>query len=318
MSEQAQSSSTPKTVEDLLQEVTEEVSKFEALKLNDLKTQLDAFVKKKKAAVAEYENKYGGLKQIWDEQGKRIEELLHDLKCAFPDEKRQKLIKDCICKKLEELNKAKAHIECRNACKGIKEEQRDNAKAEMESAQTDIVAWEAAPQRIQAQLTENQKAIDEIKRLMQGPDRVIGIYLLWFKLIPGYNLIRPSEELQFEDEVPEKLCPESGSADTPTQGRCSECWPDQPQQKTNNSQAKSAEPPRSTPWLIAKDQYAGKLDEVWNDYRQKKDAFAEKEKDFIAHRDDLATKKSQYEDDKKSLDDRIKNALKEAVSAVAQ
>jgi len=303
-----------KSVEDLLKEVSKQVSEYEALKLNELKSQLEAFVKKKSAATEEYKKKYDDLKTLWEKQGKRIDELRSDFKCAFPDEKWKKLIQEQICPLLADLHEAEAHIKCRSVCPGKKEEQRDRAKADLESAQTTVSAWETAAQRIDTQLKDNQKVIEEIGRLMQGPDRVIGIYLLWFKLMLAHSQLRPSETAVFpEEESPEKLCSKAEGSEEKKERSC-ECpaWPWEPQTTEEPAPTQSGTAPRIAPWLVAKDNYSETLDCAWADYKAKKEAFASKDTAFKADPDDLATRREKYEDKKKTLDDDVKQALKKA------
>jgi ribosomal protein L7/L12 len=284
------STATISCIEQLRQDVDDQINRFDALKLNELKTELEAFVEIVKTAPTEYKDKYADFKRRWCEEGKQIVQLHSDLLCGYPDWK--KLIIDNVCNILKDIHDREEAIK---KCKGVREMALDEAKEQLDVAQANLDAWKLATQKIEDKLTTNQGWITEMQSLNQGEDRAFGLYLLWFKLLPAHNNLMPDGgELLYRDETPEALCPketpeapcrevaQQGQVASPSQESHSESQP---------SPGKSNDNPcdeRAAPWIINPNNYKDKLDRAFCCYKLKKEQYADFKVKFQAKPDSLA------------------------------
>jgi hypothetical protein len=298
-------------VEDILNAVIGELKVFEAQKLNELKSELEAFVRLKDAAVTEYKNKYDNFRTRWCEEGKQIEQIRSDLICAYKDWK--KFIQEGVCGSRKTLHKLEVDIKALQACKGQKEKKRDETKEYLGVAHAAAEAWKGATNGIDKRLNDNQALITQIQNLSQGQDRAFRLYLLWFKLLPAHNQLRPDDaEASHSDEAPEILCgectPEGQQKDQSQEGYSGSASTNDP--KNNPCSDSTREPP----WIIDKDKYSDKLDCVFAYYKAAKESYAQAESAFQLEPDDLASLIKSRDNKTQSLGDEVKKKLGEVVS----
>jgi hypothetical protein len=299
-------------VEDLLTVVSDELAAFEAKKLADLKAELDAIAKKKGAAVEDYRKKYKELRDRWCAQQQLVERLESALKCAFPGQDWKKIVAECICERKWEIKCAEEALRKRSkCCRGKRERKRDDLRDRLELVRTRLNVLMALTQKVEAQLGDDDKLIEEIKKLLSGPDQAVALYLFFFKLLPQHVGLRPgdiSEECKKygDDLTPEKLCEEVlCKACPPDDSSCVEKSPaDEPEEGTK--------PPERhpVPWLIGPDKLAGEIDCAAQDYRQSKNDAAEAEAAFKKDPDDLDALKKALDDLKAKFEDKVKTCLK--------
>jgi hypothetical protein len=171
-------------------------------------------------------------------------------------------------------------------------------------------ALNANAQKIEAGLGDGDKLIKEIQGLVPGPDKAVALYLFWFKLLPLHLALMPddvsSDCKRFGDKetpwllckaVLELACDDDGSCDAkgyvpPSPG--------------------GATTPRPAPWLMPWKHYSGDLDCAWQDYRKAKNALADAESQFKSDPDDLEGLRKKLDDLNKTLEDRVKDCLKQA------
>jgi hypothetical protein len=296
-----------KSVEQILKDVIGELNDFEARKLNELKGELEAFVKVKTAAVTEYKNKYEDFKTRWLEEGKQLDQLRSDLLCSYPDWKDR--IKSGICSFHKELHELEKDIKSLSSCKGKNEKRRDEAKWQLDAARSTVEAWKTATKVIEEKLKVNQGLITQIRNLSQGEDRAFRLYLLWFKLIPAHNQLRPDDTpASHPEETPETLCgerKEQGQLANPSQEGSSRSQQAYAESKNNPC----CESSRKAPWIIDKDKYEKTLNWAFCDYKKKKEEYAQAVSAFQADSDDLVSLTKKLDDKTKSLEDDVKKAL---------
>ena len=197
-----------KSVEQLLDEVTNEINTFEARKLTELKSELEAVKKKKETAVAEYASKYEGLRLRWCDQNDRIRSVRSTVVNAVPNWKQH--VTDCVCSALGEKRRFENLLACRSEVKGPLENSRDKAAVVRDAAKAVATGWDSAFKTLDAQLISNEKLVKELQEDVQNPSKLLTvIYGLWFKVLPVHAGIAPETEC-FDvktDEMPEILCP---------------------------------------------------------------------------------------------------------------
>ena len=291
-------------VKALLDEITKELDKFEARKLGELKSDLDAFVKKQEALVTEYKKQYPILRQKWCDQQTLIESLYASMKCAFPGQDWKSWIRDCVCKKRHERNCLAETIEKRKrCCHGKRQRARDRSKARLEAAKKRLDELSANVQKITGVLGDNDKLIAQIPKLL-GPDQRLAMHLLLFKLLPAHKSIAPDDTKCTpigDDDTPDKLCPPQ-ACDSEV-GACT------PGNEVEDDKVvdKKRHP---VPWLIRWEKYENELTCAWHDYREAKEDWAIKEAEFKSDPDDLASLEKKLADVDKTLDDEIVKCLK--------
>ena len=300
------------SVDDVLKKVIDELNAFEAKNLVELKTELELFIKVKDAAITEYKNKYDDFKNRWCEEGAQIELLRSDLLCGYRDWK--ELIQAGVCPVRGELHKCEEDIKSLKACKGINERARDEARDELDAAKAIVEAWKTATQKIEDKLKANQDLIKQIQNHSQGQDRAFRFYLLWFKLLPAHNKLRPGDKpVLYPDETPEALCGECKQEGKQAE-QSQESYPEAQQLHGKSENTPCGKPPQEAPWIIDKEKYSGKLDCAFADYKLKKEAYAQTVSAFQANSDDLVSVTKKCDDRAKSLEDDVKKALAKAVS----
>jgi hypothetical protein len=299
------------TVKDLLDEVTLELNQFEAKKLAELKAELEAFVKKKGALVDEYEKKYPVLRERWCKQHQDVEGLYDSLRCAFPNQDWKQLVSDCICQKQRETYCLERKIGRRKyCCQGKRERARDDAKAAFDAARARMDALNANAQKVDAGLVDSDKLIKEIQGLVPGPDKAVALYLFWFKLLPLHVGLMPddvsAECKKFaETETPWLLCKTVLEPDCDDDSTCD------PKGYVPPSPG-AAISPRPAPWLMPWKNYSGDLDCAWQSYRKAKNTLADAESQLKSDPDDLDSLRKKLDELNKSIEDRVKDCLKQA------
>lgn len=308
------------SVEEQLDKITQRIIEFDAQKLGDLKTELEAVKKKKEEGVKEYRAKFEGMKKQWCEQNDHIVGMRRDLIGAFP--KWKILIEECVCKQLARKRKEENRLECRGPIRGRFEVNRDLALARKEAAKAAANGWESAAKTLQDQLNANGKLIDDLCKLACTPERPIALFRLWFKLIPAHARIRPVTECFTipAEEMPDALCPPGKPVDgcrdcdryeppPPTNG---DCVLKTPTPEADPDEAAATPPwPRGEPWLVPPDDYSTKIDCAYYDYQLAKDAYGIAERCFQTYADDLASVKKNLDALTKALDTVIEDCLKD-------
>ena len=296
-----------RSVKDLLVDVTSELNKFEAKKLADLKTELDAFVKKQDALNADYKKQYPLLRERWCTQHQSVQSLHASLINALPPDEWNKVVHDCVCSKQSELATRSAEISKRQRLGlGEREGARDAAKSGFEAAKDRLDTLAANAQKIAQLLNDDDKLLKDIPSYI-GSDPGLAVYLFWFRLLPVHKLLMPDDvgpecEAFGKGESPQELC--SAAPRTSDPGKT-------PAPPTPTPSAPAPTPKRPAPWLIGTDAYLGELDCAWQDYHDAKTGYAEQDAAFKAAPDDLVSLIKARDELAKSLDARIKDCLQQ-------
>jgi hypothetical protein len=296
-------------VDELLKQVIADINAFDAKKLSELRTELEAFINIKDKAITEYKNKYDDFLNRWGDEGKQIEQLRSDLLCSYPDDAWKKLIQSGVCPVRAELHTCKEDIKSLKACKGKNEKQRDETKDALDAALTTKEAWKTAIQKIDQGLNYNQDVVKQIQNLNQGQDRAFRVYLLWFKLLPSHNKLRPGDKpVLYPEETPENLCGECKKPG-PTQGSTSGL-----QNAHGDAEHPCAESDREAPWIVDPKKYPGILDHAFCDYKSAKETYAQAVAVFQAQPDDLPSVTKICDGKSRSFEDDVKNKLRDAAN----
>src|SRR3954447_18877080 len=83
--------------QELLDDVNAQIGAYAAKKLAELKTELEAFLKKEAQLADDYKKAYPKLKELWCAQHQSIQSLYASMKCAFPENEWKELVCKCIC-----------------------------------------------------------------------------------------------------------------------------------------------------------------------------------------------------------------------------
>jgi hypothetical protein len=317
MTEQSDGSGAPTAAKclsagEMLAQVTKELNEFDAKKLGELKSELEAFVKNQEKLVKDYEAKYPSLREKWCLQQQQVQQLHAAVKCAFPppSEPWKKIVEECICKKKHELRcLEERHAKRKRCCSGPLERARDRAKALYDAAKARLDALTALAAKVESILGEDATLIKDTNALMSGPDHAVVLWLFWFKLLPQHKQLAPSDvedscKTFADEETPAKLCEAVW---------CKPCDPEEEACKptTEETEGGKTDPGRPVPWLIPPKDYGTALDCAWQDYRAAKDALAKADSAFKEKPDDLASLAKAVEDRKKAIEEEIKKCLKD-------
>ena len=300
-----------KTPKELLDAVNEELAQYEAKKLGELKTELEAFVKAEDGITSDYEKKYPALKARWCDQQARLVSLYEQMKAAFPGQDWKAIVRDCICKTRHETECLEKRIDARaRCCSGTLERKRDRAKRRFEWAKAHLDTVKQNAQKVGDDLDYDEKLITkDIREALAGPERTVALWLFWFRLLPTHRRLRPADMKddcpKFEGEEP--LCPDEKCDDEP--GACKpsgaeEADPESP------SHCAGDEKTATVPSLLLPADYAKELQRAWRNYRNAKDVYAAAESAYKAKPDDLSSLRKTLEEQTKTEEDRIKECLK--------
>ena len=159
----------PEKFDELLEKVKKEIIDFEAKQLGKLKTELEAFEKKKKAVTDGYALKYPKLLEKWRLQNAQIELLHRSLTCLFKDGSWKQHITTCICPRLAAIADREASLAKRRKCfLGEREQKRDHWKAVAEADKIYLDKLIANQAMVESAQAANDKLIAEIKLLCRA------------------------------------------------------------------------------------------------------------------------------------------------------
>jgi hypothetical protein len=295
-------------VETLLDQVTKQLTAFEAMKLGDLKKELEQVRDKKKTATDEYVKEHKALREKWCAQQQLIERLLAALKCAFPGEKWKEILAACLCCRLaDEKNleqKVKKRLKC---CRGPKERAWEEKKEAMEAAKKRLEVLIAISAKIKAQLGENDKLIDEVKLLVGGAGQAEALYVLIVKLLRTHVALRPddvSEECKKfgEDDTVEKIC----------EGvECENRYPDDSPCVEKSADSTETKARRAVPWIIAPDKLGEEINCAAEAYRNAKNEAAAAEAAYREKPDDTESLKKELTALRAKLEEDIRKCLRD-------
>jgi hypothetical protein len=294
----------------LLDNVIKQIAEYDAKKLSELKTELDAFVKKEEGLVKDYKAKYPDLRQRWCAQQTDVHALYLQLKATHDPAKDQwkTWVTDCICKPRREVDCLEEAIANRKrCCYGPLEYAKDLAKRRFDAAKTRLDVLSALVGKLDTELGDHAKWITEIKNLA-GPERVAVLYSFWFKLLPAHRWLMPADlgsdcAVPGADEAPPDLCKDVwGQPCPPDPGAC----------KPSGTSADEGDEDarRRLPWLMLPGDYEKELDCAWEEYRKRKNELATAEAQFKDNPDDLATRTKQYTTRRDGLEAEILACLK--------
>lgn len=287
-----QSTACP-SVGELLDTVKGEIRTYESRQLGKLKSELEAFDKKRQAAYESYRQRYPALRDKWCALAAEAETLHRTVVCLFKDW--QQIAFCCVCENRAAMAQKQAVVDARSTCAwGLLETARNLAKQKADAALAQRDALGDNQKGVEADLATVEKAVAEIKVQLQGPDSARSIHGLFFTVIPTLVRLAPKGTtcLDFaSDETPARIC-------TPAQPIPG------PVEKA------SAPPPRAAPWLIHPDDFLHAIDCAWTAYKEANESYATAEASFKATPDDLATLKGELEEARKGLDAKIADCLK--------
>jgi len=244
---------------------------------------------KKKQAIDRYDQKkWAELSQRWKGQGAAIGSLWHDLLGAYPDWVQR--VTTAVCPVLGRIGDEQQVVDKLQPARGKNEADLAKAKKAADDAQAELEAWFTADQKLAARLDQIDKDIGTLRTLFANPkERVTGLYLFWWSVIPAHQAIRPDDgSTQLEGVA-------AGAAWPP-------CLPKQPA-------------PQTAPYLIAPKDYPAKIEDAYGRVgRAQTDLQAAADK-FKASPDDLAAESKHLADLSKDKDQTIKDNLKKTDAA---
>jgi len=282
-------------VGDLLAQVKKDIAAYEARNLSQLKSDLDAFVKKKQSVVDDYTKKQPVQLSTWKGQNTQIAQIGANLKCMFPNGQWKTYIGDCVCPAYKDIADQTAKVNGRQNCAlGTLETARNNAKTVADKAKADLDALTANAAGVDTALSANAKTITAIQTLLQGTDKAKAIFTFWFQLLPAHVALAPAglpdDCLAWaKGEAPWELC--------------------------TSIPAPDSKAPHPVPWLIDTKAYDHELDCAWTRYNEAREASAKANAAFAAAPDDLAAAVKTLNDTKAGRDDKILTCLGTKVSA---
>jgi hypothetical protein len=195
-----------------LQAVKKQINEYEALKLGDLKSSLEKFVKDQETKVDDYSKKYADLRNRWDRQQDEIAKLYQDIKRCFPDPLPAAL-RNCICERRNRLEWLDGKIAVRQKDCHPCDVPVIKARADHEKAKGSLAALMDLVKLLDAALTVNGgKAEDNgkggliksIREQLCKPDRASAFYTFWFVLVKSHRSIQP-DKLSDPQKVPALL-----------------------------------------------------------------------------------------------------------------
>lgn len=193
----------PGCLEDLIEGQTGKITAGDKAKA--FKADLQAFLEKAKAASADYtRDKYEQLVKRWQDEDKKIVDLIGKLECAL---KCWRCVIECyVCPLLYDLKEAEdqlngpgtiqpAPAKVHNLYDLLHWHTRERAKkqAVFDRIKAVLGSWEKPAQTIDAKLTDNAKLIDDISKAL-GTDPTKVVYDLFLKLIPMHLAIAPPKD----------------------------------------------------------------------------------------------------------------------------
>lgn len=297
-------SSEPRSASELLAVVKAEIARFDARKLGELKTALEGFVKKQGALVADYEQAFPELKKLWMKQQESVGQLHKSLQGSLPDGKWKEGLSKCVCEKQREIRCKEEKIWVRKRCfQGELERKRDRAKEKSEAAKRHLDGLIANQKSLEAGLKQNDKMVRDIYSLM-STDIWQAAYLFWFKLLPLHRAMTPPNVKcppVGEGEAPEDICSEVEK--TPCEPEPCGCQP--PKKEEPGKQ----ETHTTLPAMLDPKQYQGVLDSAWLENQRAREEASEAELALQREPDDIASLEKALEQEKKSLEEKIKECL---------
>lgn len=296
----------------LLKTVVDEINTFEAKKLGELKTDLEAFIKKQDDVEKGYEKAYPVLRDRWCAQQKTIETLYAALKCAFPHQDWKKIVEACICNERHTVRCREQELDQRRHCGwGTRERTRERTRARRDATKARLDTLSDNAGKVKGALDDNDKLIGKIRDLLPQPDKAVALYFFWFKLLPAHKQLMPGDVSDDcrkfgDDESPYKLCESTYKKD---------CDPkiELPCTPASDAPADDKTPFDSrhkAPWLIDPKKYRVELDCAWQDLSDAKKAFADAEAKFKESPDDLKSLEEALTKKKDALDGVITECLK--------
>ena len=294
----------------LLDSVLKQIADFDALKLTELKGELEGFVKKQQGLVEDYKRVYPELKRRWCAQHTDVQTLYTQLKSTHDPAKEpwKGLISKCICAKKKAVDCLGEAIKNRKrCCHGQLEHAFEDAKDKLATAKARLDILQALAAKLDAALTTDGNWIKAIQTL-PGPERATVLYRFWMQLLPAHRALMPSDlgsdcPMPGDDEAPEKICKTEWEAPC-----AADPWACNPPASTGGTPYNAG---RQLPWLMPPEAYENALDCAWEDYRKAKNELAVAEAAFKAKQDDLATKVKEHTAAKAALEDDILKCLKE-------
>jgi len=300
------------TAKHLLDKISCELAKFQAKKLDELKTELDAFVKKQDTVVADYRTKFPVLRKLWCDRQVDVDRLCSHIRCEFPlkDDKWKKLIEKCICTPRHELCCLEQRIAARKkCCAGPLQRARDAAQADFDGAKKHLDWMQNLAAKIDAILKDEQTLIGGIETV-PPTERPVALYL-FIKLrsmhihVAPYDASAECKKVCSDFDFNVLCCEVDKSGCPPEDGACA------PKDKTPDLCANPPEP--DCPWLMCPDKYSAALDCAWEKYHKAKEALGEADGAYKAAPDDIDSLAKKLTDDRAGLDDAIKKCLKDSV-----
>ena len=187
-----------KRLEALLAESTDGAKTAEFLKKAEAK--LEELVNAAKTEEDKYRADFAELNKTWSEQEEVITKHTNYLDKCYP--KWSDYIEECVCeeaiKPLWELKgKSEQNIGQLNQSKNL-------ADTVFDSASQELDAWKSISSWIKAQLDKNKKLIDELCTLDNCEDKLFGLYILHFELLPAHRkLEKVSTDVDYKYKHPE-------------------------------------------------------------------------------------------------------------------
>jgi hypothetical protein len=304
---------TCESAKDLLDKINLEIATFEAKRLGELKSELDAFVKKQDALVADYKAKYPALRKLWCDRQVAVERLCAHMRCEFPlkEEKWKKLVADCICKPMHLLCCQERQVAQRKrCCSGPLQRTRDAALTTFDTAKKRLDGLTNLASRVDTILADNAKLIGDIEKLPSG-ERAVALYL-FMKLRQAHVSVAPKGDVS--DDLT-KVCAEFDPNTLCSDVFKQPCKPDDGGCAPKDGATETGgctQPAPDGPYLIHPDNYREALDCAWRDYHRAKEAFAKAEADVKKSPDDLESLIKKLAKDTEGLDDAIKKCLRDA------
>lgn len=275
-------------IDKMLDDLNAQIADFEAKKLGQLKSELEAFNKKKKSLVDSYTAKYPGLLKQWTDQNALIRQMHKTLVCRFEDWREK--FQHCVCDTIKYIDDAQADLDIRLNCAKLKlEADRDAAQNKADITEAYLKALSDNEKGVAAALSANNTRIGDVGQLLNGAGSHVAIYVFWGKLLPSHKQL-----------APEPLAPdlEKSLAAASCSG------------PSANTDAAGSSTPHAAPWLVDPDEYGAKLDAAWSAHKKAKEDYGAAAATFAKAPNDVVTVAKAIEAKRKRLDADIRECLK--------
>ncbi|MES0199824.1 hypothetical protein [Mesorhizobium sp. M0011] len=296
---------------ELQKDLAKQIAGYEAQKLAQVKSELEAFLKKKDAVVEAYKARYPDLLRRWKEEHEFIKDRLTKLKRLFSEAEIAAFFRKYVDPTESDVLAQRMRIEEFWRGRGKNELALRNATRDLEASKKTLDLLIANAQELDAVLKANIGLLNEIDEAVPKRNQGLAVYLLWAVLIPAHWRIAMFDDealLQIKDDGPEAL----RRYLTPDDDTANQSGEEKGEAVATRVAAKPSPVWQYTapaPRLILPSNFGKAIDDAWLDYKARKDAYGVAEGDFARDPDDLPTLAKLYNEALKTRDATIRAAI---------